>query len=451
MKQVLDYADIILEAPCYLGYLWMGEKFCSTCLSTSKKRGQLFLLLSFCVWLCLEIGNRQYSVPYIFPAALNRIFFTGLILLLFEAETEKKILAAFLLMTGTTLVGNVCESSLVCLILFFHHTVKKIPEPFLSEWEAGLTDSVSLLLVILAVYWMSKRLASVFYGKTRKWYLVATIPLFVMIAVIDIVNWGASNGIMARSGGNMGLYYDQIFSHMEICVLSGLSLFAAGFFVFGMERIYLEQEKSSRCHAQIAVYQMLEEQYGQSERLRHDMKNHIIALSGLFLRKEWEKLGEYLKNMEGSVLETGGDITGNKAVDALLYQKRKQAEQGRIKWECDIQIPGVCCINAFDLCVLFGNILDNALEACGRLQVDASRFISVQARAVKKCFLLEAKNSMDHMEPYTEGVSKKENPQKHGIGLQNIGDVVRKYHGVLKIEAENGVFAISVLIPLNLE
>ena len=47
---------------------------------------------------------------------------------------------------------------------------------------------------------------------------------------------------------------------------------------FGMNRIYLEQEKSSRYHSQIAVYKMLAEQYRQSERLRHDMKNHIIVL-----------------------------------------------------------------------------------------------------------------------------------------------------------------------------
>ena len=67
---------------------------------------------------------------------------------------------------------------------------------------------------------------------------------------------------------------------------------------------------------------------------------------------------------EGIVLDIGGDLTGNKAVDALLYQKRKQAEEEDIKWECDMQMPKECCINEFDLCVLIGNILDNALEAC---------------------------------------------------------------------------------------
>jgi Signal transduction histidine kinase regulating citrate/malate metabolism len=264
-----------------------------------------------------------------------------------------------------------------------------------------------------------------------------------------VVNWGASNGIMVSSRRNQELYYDQIFSHVEICVLTGLSIFAAAVFLFGMDRLYLEQKKSSRYQSQVAVYKMLTEQYRQSERLRHDMKNHIIALSGLFQNKEWEKLSRYIKNMESVVLETGGDATGSKAVDALLYQKRKQAEQEQILWECDVQIPNGCGIDEFDLCVLFGNILDNALEACKRVQNRERRFVRIQAKTVKKCFFLEVKNSMD---PARHG-EKKEAPgqgnfREHGIGLFNINDTVRQYNGVTEIEAENGIFSISVLMPM---
>ena len=179
------------------------------------------------------------------------------------------------------------------------------------------------------------------------------------------------------------------------------------------------------------------------------MKNHISALSGLVRNEEWEKIDDYLKNMEGIVLDTGGDMTGNKAVDALLYQKRQRAKEGNIQWECDVQIPKECCINEFDLCVLFGNLLDNALEACGRLQCDEYSFINIQARTVKKCFLLEVKNSMDRMEKYTDGSTSKEDSQEHGIGLLNVGDVVNKYHGVVNMEAEDGIFVISILMPMN--
>ncbi|MDE6530129.1 MAG: GHKL domain-containing protein [Lachnospiraceae bacterium] len=449
MKQLLDCTDMLIVAPFFLGYLWAADKFCEKFLGASKRRERLFLILSFGGCLFSSILSRLYSSLYIFSVLLKPIFFMGLVVLLFRSDREKRILAASMLMVAVRLVTDLCGSFLSCLALSFLHIVKKIPEPFLEDWENGLLSGVSYCFVILTVYWMSKHLESVFYGKRRKWYVILAVPLLVLIIVYDVAGWGASNGIMVRSGGNMGLYYDQIFSHAGFFVLALLSMAATGFYVFGMNRIYLEQEKSGQYHSQIAVYKMLAEQYRQSERLRHDMKNHIIALSALSRNNEWEKINDYLKNMEDIALNAGGDITGNKVVDVLLYQKRKRAEEENIKWECDVQMPKERHINEFDLCVLFGNILDNALEACGRMQKGECRFINIQAKTVKKCFLLEVKNSMDRTEKFTDGFTNKEDSQEHGIGLLNVGDVVNKYNGVVNVEAENGIFVISVLIPLS--
>jgi len=449
MKQIAGYTDILTIAPFYLWDVWASDKFCKKYLGASKKNERLFIFLSFMGWLFLNIMGRRYSVLYIFSVMLNPILFMGLVMLLFRSEREKRILAVSMLMFVRRLAADFCVSFLSCMALFFKHTVKKIPEPLLSEWEIGLIGCAGCCFVILAIYWMSEHLEPVFCGKRGKWYVILAVPLLMLVVVSDMAEWGASNGIMVRSGGNMGLYYDQIFSNAEFLVLAFLSMSAAGFYVFGMERIYLEQEKSSRYHSQIAVYKMLEEQYSQSERLRHDMKNHIIALSGLFQSKEWEKMGGYLKNMEDIGLECGGDVTGNRAVDALLYNKRKWAEGENVKWECDIQIPAGCCINEFDLCVLFGNLLDNALEACERLKSDESRFVNVRAKAIKKCFLLEVQNSVNRAEKYVEGFTNKENPQGHGIGLLNVKDVVHRYNGVVNIEIKDAVFIISILVPLN--
>ena len=94
------------------------------------------------------------------------------------------------------------------------------------------------------------------------------------------------------------------------------------------------------------------------------------------------------------------------------------------------------------------------MEACERLQSGESNykedpFIDIQAKAVKKFFLLEVKNSAGKMNRYKAGFTDKENPKGHGIGLLNIRDVVHRYNGVINIEAQNGIFVISILIPLN--
>ena len=173
------------------------------------------------------------------------------------------------------------------------------------------------------------------------------------------------------------------------------------------------------------------------------------------------KFQTVLNTLQGELagLGIGEEITGNRAVDILLYQKRSMAKEKNITWECDARIPRSCCINAFDLSVLFGNILDNALEACERLQKNEPQcergpFINIQAGVVKKCFLLEVKNSTDttdapERDKPENRFSDKENQKKHGIGLMNVRDVVHKYDGTMNIETENGIFVISILVPLS--
>ena len=180
-------------------------------------------------------------------------------------------------------------------------------------------------------------------------------------------------------------------------------------------------------------------------------------------------MGDYLKKMEDSIgLGTGEEITGNRVVDVLLNEKRNIAETKHIRWECDVQIPEICKVHEFDLCVLFGNILDNAVEACERAQAglayghvsdgNGQQFIQVQAKAVKGCFLMEVKNSMEIREQEKDKQEKRKQErdgiglrkqERHGIGLLNIRDVVQKYNGVMNIEVQEGIFAISLLLPLS--
>lgn len=435
--------------PCYLGYAYAAGRFCKSCLETTRRKEVLFTVLFWSGWMA-GAGIRHGPIPDIIFMILQCACLTVLVLLLFRGEIEKKMLAASMLLAVFTLVGNFCDSALSCLLLVWLHTVKKIPEPFSGERMMGVSACISTAFVILFLYGMSGRAASVFHGKSRKWYVTLTVPLLVLTLLMLLVNWGASNGILVRGAERMGLYYDQIFSHLYIIFLSALSMFAAGSCVIGMNRLYLEQQKSGQYHAQVAAYKMLEEQYEQAERLRHDMKNHLIALTGLLEEREWEKMRAYLQKMGSSgSLGTEEDVTGNKVVDALLYRKRKKAEEKQIQWECDVQISGLCGIDEFDLCVLFGNILDNAVEACERLGDDRKRFIDIQAKVIKRCFLLEVKNSTDTAEKGKQNGAGGEN--RRGIGTLNLQDMVQRYHGVLDRKKEDGVYVISVLLPFKNE
>lgn len=236
-------------------------------------------------------------------------------------------------------------------------------------------------------------------------------------------------------------YYNQIFSHISICLLTTLSACIAGGFVFFMDKIYVEQRQKEQYNSQIKFYKMMNEQYLQMERLRHDMKNHVLALYGLWEKKEFDKAGNYLKKMmENGNIGGSDEVTGNHAIDALLYNKKKEAGELSIQWVGDVQIPKKCTVDEFDLCVLFGNLLDNAIKACAETTDVEYRFVDIQSQQVKKCLLLVMKNGT---------VMKDIKEIRQGIGFLNIYETVRKYDGTISMKVENHVFEISVLIPMD--
>lgn len=450
MRQISDFAVILSMLLCYLGYAWAANKFCKKYLKISKRNELLFFVFLLSGSALLNLWNERHLIPYIISALLSHLFVMGLVLLLFQGDRRKKLLAAAILVAVTKLTGNFCESFLSCAALLLLRTVKNTEVSFLNEWEICFIVCIRCAMQMLVLVWMSKHPVSVYGGETTKWYAVPAVPLLAVTAVIDVADWGASNGIFVRSGETMEFYYNQLFSYAGMCVLTALSMLAVGCYLFGMDRIYLEQKKIGRYETQLAAYKMLWEHYSRSERLRHDMKNHIIALAGLLENKEWEKMRDYLRQLEDNGnLRSGEDITGNKAVDAILYQKRKAAEEKNITWECDMQMPRECHINEFDLCILFGNLLDNALEACKKLPEQECRFITIQSKTIKRCFCMEVKNSTDKNTQWKPGVTGKEEPEEHGIGLLNVADMVHKYDGVMKIEVRDGIFLISILLPLH--
>ena len=215
MNQFFDYFDSILKVSYYFVYLWTADIFCRKHLEASKKHKHLFFISCFIAWLLLYIAVMRYAVPYFFYAIFHHLILIACVILFFRADLEKKILAAAILIMIPTLMGTFCDSFLSCLVLFLLHMVKNISEPFLSAGQMYVIEGISSVTTILILWRMSKYLVPVFYGKTRKWYAALALPLLSIIAVTEVANWGASNGIMVKSGGTMGFYYDQLFSHIQ--------------------------------------------------------------------------------------------------------------------------------------------------------------------------------------------------------------------------------------------
>lgn len=165
--------------------------------------------------------------------------------------------------------------------------------------------------------------------------------------------------------------------------------------------------------------------------------------------------------MDGAIREIRHSIetydnrakTGNPALDVLLTQKLMQAQAQRATLSYLIDGEEFRFLDEVDLCALFGNVLDNALEAVARID-DASRRV-INLRAVRRGRLLVL-----HCENYVANAgaglvmgadglprTSKADERDHGFGLRSIRLVVEKYHGNMQAHAEDGVFHVQVVIP----
>ena len=435
---------------CCMGEAMAVQRFCREYLEISAIRSKMFIIFFLAGRMAIEAILSCYFIPFFLYSFIQNGIFAVLVLFLFQAETGKKVFILFLLILERRLLFEFFSSAFSSLLLFIQHIMGK--EPVMQIWWEECILSCLVYMAGIAVIYLISGFRISYLGEfSGKRLVVLAVPFVLLIVISDMLGQAASKGILLRSGGDWGIYYDQLFSHAGICLFSLLSMLGIGVYLISFDRIFLEIREKERYSAGVAAYKAMEGQYCQMERLRHDLKNHLIGLQGLLKDREWDKMERYLHKMiqEGAVSASEA-ATGRRALDALLFYKRKLAEGKNIVWECDLKIPKECLIDEFDLCILFGNILDNAIEACEKLEQENIRFVHVESRMVKKCFLLEVKNGTDLQDICETGHTGKENPEGHGFGMQNIKNIVYRYNGMLNMEIQENVFVLSVLL-CNLE
>lgn len=210
-------------------------------------------------------------------------------------------------------------------------------------------------------------------------------------------------------------------------------------------------------------YETMEQQHFELRRLKHDLANHIQVLSSL----PEEKRAAYAEELSGNTaLSQSFTYCGDSTVNAVLTVKKSAMDRCRIRLEMDVKIPAPLPYDKTDLCALYANALDNAVEACMKLD-ETQRKISLKCRADKGLFCLEVcnpdpepKNARPQAEkqaasmsgkPLTHGLilpTSKEDKRNHGLGLKSIHEIVTRYHGHLEIKIENGVFDLFLYLPL---
>lgn len=186
--------------------------------------------------------------------------------------------------------------------------------------------------------------------------------------------------------------------------------------------------------------------------LRHDLKNHAITLRLLLEQGNTQEAMRYLDAFQAQASVPAGMYhTGNDLLDGLLRQKLSPALEQEIQVRVVLDFREGGFIDPLDLCVLLGNALDNAVEACQKVAPTDRRFIEVGGGPSANCLLIRVKNSCANGGgPLSGGLpsTTKANKALHGFGLRGIKRVLEHYGGSLTITTGKDHFISTMLIPI---
>lgn len=240
----------------------------------------------------------------------------------------------------------------------------------------------------------------------------------------------------------------------HILIFFSLTIFILIFlivFLYSKNTMFLrEQEQKDKMQIaqlqqQFAYYQ---EKLKDEEKVRsvyHDMKNHLLVLQRQINSPETAEMVEKLQSQVAMYEDY--EHTGNDILDIILKEKSETAREKHIALSVTADLNGVDFIEPLDVSTIFGNGLDNAIEANEKLP-EEQRAILVKAGRVQNFFSVLIENSCLQNREYTKQRTTKSDDFLHGFGISNMRKAAEKYDGQLTIKCENEKFTLKILIPI---
>lgn len=343
-----------------------------------------------------------------------------------------------------------------CVFLYSINTIIGLFISILGNVEYGNTfwveiignSVVCLLCIVLCLSKIKTKIQQI-----RNWTPVSAKRLFLLTLIFGMLLVGLVYDDAFYSDSSVLFHFIQ----KIVIIAVALFLIIAGFLVCTMissnQLKQLTRNYEQQIRAQADHYQLLAESTYELRRFKHDFKNMSIALEKLLEDEEapqaLQLFKEYHHHLESFDISSVLFDTGNGIADALLMEKQQKAAS------CNAQIKfqGVIPSNFLsptDLCVILGNTLDNAIEACEKLQSEDKTIISVICNCNSGFLFLTITNPISEKVVISNNhiATTKEDKTLHGFGLYSLSTVVKKYHGDMELKATDSQFSAEINLPL---
>lgn len=291
-------------------------------------------------------------------------------------------------------------------------------------------------LILLLIVMMIERIKATSLGreiKSRSWAVLMFIP--VASVYISLI---------------IGLPQSS-YNWSVVALLFLLSINFIAFYLYdALGRYYVGENEKQLLIQQNQAYSRQFELIQQSQQsirtIRHDMKNHMMTLSSLMAIGDRQELYDYMKKINANIeSETVHVDTGNHYVDSILNYKIEEAIRAGVQVNLEIHIPDKLNIAAFDLNVIIGNLMDNAIEGSRDIK---DKKITFDMALDRSMLFIKVQNHFSGLLNRKKGeyLTTKGNEKLRGIGLRSVQSAVANYDGTMDVEAKEGLFTVTILL-----
>lgn len=434
--------DLFLHSLTDQGTLIFAIILCYLPMGGQLKYGWKRTLLLCAVAAAVYIPSSAVLCSY-FQIPTNGILFPACILFFFcYARTLKTSLlkALFIFLTAAA----ICSFGTIFAVAV---DVYMNPNGSFNQFSwYGLAAQyiITLLLIACLFHPMRKYLRWLIdhYHIKTGWRIIWVLPLYIIILNLLTIPIDYQN-----------LYVGRLFSMNLILLFSRLLLILFFYYLYYLiARSHNENIDLLRHNQLLTIqanqYAVLRNHMAQTKRMRHDFRQQLRVIAGLVDKEQYGQLKQYLSEYTATLSEERPSLCANNAVDAIAGYYDDQAAQAGIRTKWRIELPETLPLSEIHFCMLLGNLLENAIEACGR-QTSGDRWMDVIVKMPSSAMLVLIVENSFNGEVFRKGEDFLST--KHpgtGIGLASVASTTEHYQGMMKVEYDHNKFCVNILLNL---
>ncbi|MCD7904861.1 MAG: GHKL domain-containing protein [Clostridiales bacterium] len=384
-----------------------------------------------CFFIALLCGlGAKYRTVEVITSALYVVFYFIMVkenifkILFFGIFTSDAIIAA----RGISLFAIYC--------LFGSHN-----EIYILD---GLIQSVIFTAVFSLMYAAVRKDIHIIFEEDypRLWRIIWVVPLLMYVIVFMY-----TYDISVEAAGRWQFGASRLL--LGVCTVLTYGMILK---TLKLSRDYAELKERSEAAAHITKiygerYDLLKTHIEETKIARHNLKQHINLIASYIEKGDKKALEEYVEKYVKLLpkdIKTG--FSANYTVDMIVGWYAEKAETKGISFDTDIQVPGEINIPEPMLCVLLGNLIENAIESCQGLK-NVKPFIKIRgASPGENTLVFTMDNSCENTFTYKNGRYLSTKHEGEGLGLRSVCDIVNKYDGYAEFKLKDNVFYASVML-----